>query len=996
MIQGTIYDLNKYKIGDYIYLDNPETDQSFLDQMCDWFLEQYEKDNRFFLSYDLETQGLNPKYSKILLHSIAWRKDQALLVRDRGFNFDKLGEVLKLLPIAGQNIKFDAKFSKYHYNTDINIFLDTMVAATMGYTDSFPGKRFSLDNIVANHFPFIKMNKQIRNSFIDRDYDDDFTLEEVEYAVGDSILTYWLVLPLLKRLILTEQWEMFKEMEMPVLKEFVTSELHGIPVDYHGLGAYYEELGENISDQYQAIQDKIEQDHPGLLAGNKKFTKGVFNPGSSHQVPLLLDQYGIKVPASTKDILLSQYAVQQDKILGMINDYRTTCDKRNKLVKNWYGQQVDTSTFRTHANFMTYGANTGRFAVKEPPMQTVTEELRKFVVAEKGYSIVQYDYSSFEFRACAAVTGQKELLDVFAMQAKLAPDMQLLSQKVGISDPDALVKAFTKGNLTGLTSTETDLIVEFGNNDIHRVNASLMLGIDINKVLPTDRTIAKCVDLDTLVTTNQGIRTLRSLLPAKPKEDTYYPLKNLKVLSDTGWKESPEIYYNGKKNGYKIRTKLGREIKCTNVHKFRTLDKNNNYSWKLAADLSVGNVLITNYQRGVFKEISEENITKNVLVLLNLLNNDVTPTSTLGKFIIDKYNLKYKKDNFIIPANIAELLKIKTFPEELLNADWVLLLKNKDIKRIITRDRYIYGPYEILKLINLALQNSGVTSSISTENHNSQFTGATLTISNLSPERRKFLALNHDNLDGKSCEDYAKTLKGSTLEDWKFLCENNLHCDPIVSIQPLKELECGDLVVPDGNTLTYNGIIAHNTFGYATLYGSGAGTIRDQLAKDQIFYPLTQVTTLIDKFYYALNDVKRFIDDTHVFVEKNGYSQTPLGRRRYFNIPPKWKTNMYVKGLADAKRAAVNHILQGCNADAIKIAITGMMNEFRLNMEPENVPIIILQVHDELVLYCKDEFATYVADICKKWMIEGGQKSTLGKVHIAVSGGISPDGKWMK
>ena len=994
MIHGTIYDLNKYKVGDYIYLDNPETDQNFLDQMCDWFLEQYEKDNRFFLSYDLETQGLNPKYSKILLHSICWRKDQALLVRDRGFNFDKLNEVLKLLPIAGQNIKFDAKFVKYHQNVDINIFLDTMVAATMGYTDSFPGKRFSLDNIVANHFPFIKMNKQIRNSFIDRDYDDDFTLEEIEYAVGDSILTYWLVLPLLKRLILTEQWELFKDMEMPVLKEFVTSELHGIPVDYHGLGAYYEELGENISDQYQAIQDKIEQDYPGLLATNKKFTKGVFNPGSSHQVPLLLDKYGIKVPASTKDILQAQYAVQPEPILKMINDYRTTCDERNKLVKNWYTEQVDTSTFRTHANFMTYGANTGRFAVKEPPMQTVTEKLRKFVVAEKGYSIVQFDYSSFEFRACAAVTGQKELLDVFQMQAKLSPDMLLLGQKVGIGDPDALVKAYTKGNLKGLTSSETDLVVEYGNNDIHRVNASLMLGIDINKVQPTDRTIAKCVDLDTIVTTNQGLKTLRELLPKKPKADSYYKLKGLKVLSDKGWKDSPEIYYNGIKKGYKIRTKLGKEIKCTNVHKFRTLDKDNIYSWKIAADLSVGNVLITNYQRGVFKEIPETELTKNVLILLNLLDSELTPNSALGKFIIDKFNIKYKKDTFTVPSEVTEILKIKEFPEALLNADWVELLKNNDVKRIITRGKFIYGPSEVLRLLNLALQNSGITNTVSSETNNTLYTGSLLTISNLDKERRKYLALNHNNLDGKSCEDYAKSLKGSAADDWKFLSDNNLHCDTIVSIQALEKLECGDLVVPDGNTLTYNGVVAHNTFGYATLYGSGAATIREQLAKDQIFYPLTQVTTLIDKFYFALNDVKKFIDDTHIFVEKNGYSQTPLGRRRYFNIPPKWKTNMYVKGLADAKRAAVNHILQGCNADAIKIAITGMMNEFRLNMEPEDVPVIILQVHDELVLYCRDEFTTYVSDICKKWMIYGGRKATMEKVDISVSGGFS--GVWQK
>jgi hypothetical protein len=108
-------------------------------------------------------------------------------------------------------------------------------------------------------------------------------------------------------------------------------------------------------------------------------------------------------------------------------------------------------------------------------MQTVTSKLRKFVIAEPGYSIVQFDFSSFEFRACAAVTGQKELLTVFKNQARLTPDIYYLGQKVGIEDPDTLVKSFSKGDLTGLTSTEIDLINEYGNNDIHRMNASLIV-----------------------------------------------------------------------------------------------------------------------------------------------------------------------------------------------------------------------------------------------------------------------------------------------------------------------------------------------------------------------------------------------------------------------------------------------------------------------------------------------------------------------------------------
>lgn len=986
MIKGTIFDVNNYRIGDYIYLDDPTTDQAFLDDMCDWFIDCYEKDNRFFLSVDLETQGLNPRYEKILLHSICWKKDQAILVRDRGFNFDKLKTVLDLVPSVGQNIKFDAKFLAHHYGINLKIMMDTMIAAKMGYTDSFPAMRFSLDAIVAAHFPFVKMDKQVRNSFIGRDYNDDFTLEEVEYAVGDSILTYWLVEPLVKRLILTKQWEMFRDIEMPVLSEFVATELHGIPVDYEGLGLYYDELGEILNTKYLELQDIVNRDIPEIVA---TLPKKAFNPKSSQQVPKVLSAYNIHIPSSAKDVLTALGDVNKSEIVTKINEFRSTADTRSKLVKGWYEEYTDLNTYRSYPNIFPYGANTGRFSIKEPPLQTVTQALRKFVRAEPGYSIVQWDYSSFELRALAAVTGQKQLIDVFARQAELMPDMMVIGQKIGMDDPDGIVKKFSKGEITNLTSSEIEIVNEYGNNDIHRMNASLMLSKDVSLIDPVERTIAKCVDLDTLVTTNKGLKTLRSLLPSKPKQDTYYDLKGLKVLSDVGWKDSPQIYYNGKKEGYRITTKLGRQINCTKVHKFRTLDKNGLYTWKLADDLSVGNELILNYQPGLVNKLSDQEQQDAILVLLNLLEaKGLSKGTFLNTYLTTYYDkvVRSNKDGLTIKdSRIQDLLNLKQIPDWIINADLKELINNS-LSQYIFRltPSNIYGNAEVLRVLQVALQNSGIASSLTTE---PTCSALGIPFLNISSKKETVGRQVSDNLFKKDNQTSIDSLSKSAKKDYDFLVENNLYLDTIVSIKPLKSIEVGDLVVPDGNTLTYNGVVAHNTFGYATLYGSGPATIKEQLATDGIFFSLKETEGLITKFYEALDKVKEFFDVTHKFVDKHGYTETPLGRRRYFNIPPKWKSSLYQKAIADARRAGVNHVLQGCNADAIKIAIVEMMNEFRATLDSNDVPIIILQIHDELVLYCKTELAPYVSETCKKWMLYGGEKATMGRVCLNVSGG---------
>jgi hypothetical protein len=218
------------------------------------------------------------------------------------------------------------------------------------------------------------------------------------------------------------------------------------------------------------------------------------------------------------------------------------------------------------------------------------------------------------------------------------------------------------------------------------------------------------------------------------------------------------------------------------------------------------------------------------------------------------------------------------------------LLNSNPGKFLLGNVGNIYGDLNILKLIQVGLLNSGLRSWI--EPDHSAMDLPYLRIVTREVEKGYF-AIPTSLRNGTTVEEYLSTLKPKAREVIQFLIDNDLECEEITSVRKVKEIDCGDLSVPDGNTLTYNGFVTHNTFGYATLYGSGAGTIREQLANDGIFYSVKEVTALINSFYSALDDVKSWIDNTHKQVESKGYTQTPLGRRRYFDIAPKWKTNLY-------------------------------------------------------------------------------------------------------
>ena len=94
---------------------------------------------------------------------------------------------------------------------------------------------------------------------------------------------------------------------------------------------------------------------------------------------------------------------------------------------------------------------------------------------------------------------------------------------------------------------------------------------------------------------------------------------------------------------------------------------------------------------------------------------------------------------------------------------------------------------------------------------------------------------------------------------------------------------------------------------------------------------------------------------------RDGYVTTIFGRRR--NIPELKASNKALQ--AFGKRAAMNAPIQGAAADIIKIAMVAVYR--RLKAEGLDARLI-LQVHDELIIECREELAEKVSAILKEEM----------------------------
>ena len=132
----------------------------------------------------------------------------------------------------------------------------------------------------------------------------------------------------------------------------------------------------------------------------------------------------------------------------------------------------------------------------------------------------------------------------------------------------------------------------------------------------------------------------------------------------------------------------------------------------------------------------------------------------------------------------------------------------------------------------------------------------------------------------------------------------------------------------------------------------------------------------IDQYLEKYSGVKNFMDNIVNSAKESGYVETLFHRRRYI---PELSSNNYILRQFGS-RAAMNTPIQGTAADIMKIA---MINVYKKLKQEKLDAKLILQVHDELIIECKEEIKEEVKSILKESMEEATKLDVPLKVEVS-------------
>jgi DNA polymerase-1 len=112
-------------------------------------------------------------------------------------------------------------------------------------------------------------------------------------------------------------------------------------------------------------------------------------------------------------------------VIDLITQYREVTKLKNTYVDT-LPKQVDKNS-RLHTTFAITIAPTGRLSSNDPNLQNIPvrtdlgRRIRTAFVAEKGKLLVSADYSQFELRIAAALSGDKGMIESFNKDADIHP-----------------------------------------------------------------------------------------------------------------------------------------------------------------------------------------------------------------------------------------------------------------------------------------------------------------------------------------------------------------------------------------------------------------------------------------------------------------------------------------------------------------------------------------------------------------------------------------------
>jgi DNA polymerase I len=160
----------------------------------------------------------------------------------------------------------------------------------------------------------------------------------------------------------------------------------------------------------------------------------------------------------------------------------------------------------------------------------------------------------------------------------------------------------------------------------------------------------------------------------------------------------------------------------------------------------------------------------------------------------------------------------------------------------------------------------------------------------------------------------------------------------------------------DPATLTSGQRSIAKMINFGIVYGISAFGLSENLE-----IPRDEAQQYIDAYLARFPHVQDFIARTIEQAKQDGYVTSLLGRRR--PVPEIRASNRQTRGFGE--RVAVNFVMQGSNADIIKVA---MIDIARRLQEEGRGARLVLQVHDELLLEVPDPEVSKVRELVRSEM----------------------------
>ncbi len=439
-------------------------------------------------TFDLETTSQNPMMAEIVGFSFSCEEGEAFYVPASAPPKDadpyshltmkpKQGEEIDLREALGpiltdealaknaQNAKYDILVLSQYGIRVRGLRFDTMLAS---YLLNPTGRQHNLDLLALEHLNI----KKIPTSDLIGKGKKQISMRDVplnlvaRYACEDADVTERLRRLFEPRLKEAGLWELFQEVEIPLITVLVHMEETGVALDR----PYLEVMSREMEQQLRALEETIYE-----MAGER------FNINSTQQLAKILFEK-LKLPTGRRtktgystDAAVLEKLAKDYELPRKLLEYREISKLKSTYV-DALPRLINPRTGRVHTSYNQTVAATGRLSSSDPNLQNIPirteigrQIRRAFIPGKPGWKILDADYSQIELRIMAH-----------------------------LSKDENLIKAFQNGE------------------DVHRATAANVFGVPPEEVTPELRRRAKEINFGIMY--GMGVYGLAQRLEITPEE----------------------------------------------------------------------------------------------------------------------------------------------------------------------------------------------------------------------------------------------------------------------------------------------------------------------------------------------------------------------------------------------------------------------------------------------------------------------------------------------